>query len=90
MFLRLIPGLGVYLLAPLVLTGVLPAQPMLDVRQTRQALEPMRSPDLRVDVNLVLLPVIVTNRLGDGQRSDGLSVHCARRQHVGSDCFLWQ
>jgi Ca-activated chloride channel family protein len=63
-FLRSIPGLAVYLLAPFVLTGVLPAQPVLDVRPTPQSAEPMRSADLRVDVNLVLLPVIVTNRSG--------------------------
>jgi Ca-activated chloride channel family protein len=42
----------------------LSAQPQLDIRPSRASSEAFRSPDMRVDVNLVLLPVIVTNRSG--------------------------
>ena len=38
--------------------------PLLDIRAPRTSVETMRPPDLRVDVNLVLLPVVVTNRAG--------------------------
>src|ERR1017187_3843790 len=48
----------------LLFAGTLMAQPVLDVHPSRQALEELRPPDLRVDVNMVLLPVIVTNRYG--------------------------
>ena len=40
------------------------AQPLLDIRPSHSGVEAFRSPDLRVNVNLVLLPVIVTNRAG--------------------------
>jgi Ca-activated chloride channel family protein len=40
------------------------SQPMLDIRASRTAPDRFPAPDLRVDVNMVLLPVIVTNRAG--------------------------
>jgi Ca-activated chloride channel family protein len=50
--------------AAIVFGGALAAQPVLDIRPSRQSVDALRQPDLRVDVNLVLLPVIVTNRSG--------------------------
>jgi len=48
-----------------LLAGIpLAAQVQLDIRASRPAIEEFRAPDLRVDVDLVLLPVIVTNRQG--------------------------
>ena len=52
-------------IALLLLTyGATRAQPLLDIRPPRTGAGSARTPDLQVDVNLVLLPVIVTNRLG--------------------------
>lgn len=49
----------------LSITSALWAQvPELDIRAPRSSAEAFRSPDMRVDVDLVLLPVIVTNRAG--------------------------
>jgi Ca-activated chloride channel family protein len=48
----------------LVNTAVLRGQPQLDIRPLHASTGDVRPPDLRVDVNLVLLPVIVTNRAG--------------------------
>jgi len=49
----------------LLLTCGLSAQvPQLDIRASRTTAEAFRSPDLRIDVDLVLLPVIVTDRSG--------------------------
>lgn len=42
----------------------LSGQVQLDIHQARPAAEIFHSPELRVDVNLVLLPVIVTTRAG--------------------------
>ena len=55
-----------FLTALFVLPGfLLQAQlPQLDIRESRPSIEPFRSPDMRVDVDMVLLPVIVTNRAG--------------------------
>jgi len=62
---RSLPRLTACALSLILLTGAgLRAQPLLDIRPSRSTAEPLRTPDLRVDVNLVLLPVIVTNRLG--------------------------
>jgi Ca-activated chloride channel family protein len=70
------------LLFPLLLTGFAsPAQaqslPQLDIRAPRVTAESFRSPDLRVDVDLVLLPVVVTNRAGavvNGLKSSSFTV----------------
>jgi Ca-activated chloride channel family protein len=66
------------ILALSVLAGAtLSAQPLLDIRAPRPTDEPSRTPDLRVDVNLVLLPVIVTNRAGatvDGLRASSFTI----------------
>lgn len=62
---NLLPRLSPCALSLILLTGgSLGAQPLLDIRPSRAATESSRNPDLRVDVNLVLLPVIVTNRAG--------------------------
>ena len=48
----------------LLITAPVCAQVQLDIRAPHAMAEAFRSPDLRVDVDLVLLPVIVTNRAG--------------------------
>jgi Ca-activated chloride channel family protein len=59
-------------LSLLSLSGSVQAQmPQLDIRPSRPAPEAFRAADLRVDVDLVLLPVIVTNR--SGSVVDGLN-----------------
>src|SRR5580658_5766718 len=63
-------------LAPLA-SYPLKAQVQLDIREPRPGFEAFRSPDLRVDVDLVLLPVIVTNRAGvvvDGLTASSFTV----------------
>lgn len=47
------------------------AQPQLDIRAAHPGVEPARAADLKVNVDLVLLPVTVTNRYG--KTVDGLT-----------------
>ena len=57
--------------------SALQAQPQLEIRVPRLVPEAFRPPDLRVDVDLVLLPVIVTNRSGatvDGLQASSFTV----------------
>ena len=56
--------LGAAALLMLAVSSLHAQLPQLDIRPTRVAAEAFRAPDLRVDVDLVLLPVIVTNRSG--------------------------
>jgi Ca-activated chloride channel family protein len=60
-----------------VVCSPLYAQVQLDIRESRPGIEAFRAPDLRVDVNLVLLPVTVTNRSGaivDGLTASSFTV----------------
>jgi Ca-activated chloride channel family protein len=57
---RLLSTVAMLLLGQFTLRG----QVQSDIRQPRAGAETFRSPDMRVDVDLVLLPVIVTNRAG--------------------------